>query len=74
MGSRIIDTLGLKDTESLLQMALATPNMKPGNILEVWGDCPAFEENVQVWCERLGKMILSIENDGGSRRKIKIRF
>jgi tRNA 2-thiouridine synthesizing protein A len=48
-------------------------DMKTGDILEVLGDCPTFERDVRVWCERLGKVLLSVKKDG-AKKIIQIRF
>jgi len=74
MEVQVINTLGLKGPQPILKIALAAPDMKRGDVLEVWGDCPTFEENVRVWCERLGKMIVSIEEDGEDKQIIKIQL
>jgi tRNA 2-thiouridine synthesizing protein A len=48
--------------------------MNRGDILEVLGDCPTFEKDVRVWCERLGKIFLSIKDEGHEKKRIQIQF
>ena len=48
--------------------------MKSGDILEVLGDCPTFERDVRVWCERLGKVLLSVKDEGADKKRIQIQF
>jgi tRNA 2-thiouridine synthesizing protein A len=74
MAAIVLDTLGLKCPQPVLKIAVKAPDMKSGDILEVWGDCPTFEKDVRVWCERLGKTLLAITEDGASKKKIQIRF
>lgn len=74
MGIEIVDTLGMKGTRSLLKIALASPTIKPGDVLEVWGDCPSLEQNIRIWCGRVGKTLLSVQEDAKFRKKIRIRF
>jgi len=70
----VLDTLGLKCPQPVLKIAVKAPDMKAGEILEVWGDCPTFEKDLRVWCERLGKMLLSVTEDGADKKMIQIQF
>jgi tRNA 2-thiouridine synthesizing protein A len=74
MSVHVLDTLGLKCPQPVLKIAVRTPDMKPGDILEVLGDCPTFEKDVRTWCERLGKVFLSIKDERGEKKKIQIQF
>jgi tRNA 2-thiouridine synthesizing protein A len=58
----------------VLKIAVRAPDMKDGDVLEVLGDCPTFEKDVRIWCERLGKVFLSIQDEGGDKKKIRIQF
>jgi tRNA 2-thiouridine synthesizing protein A len=57
-----------------MKIAVLSPDMQPGDILEVIGDCPTFERDVRVWCERLNKILLAVRAEGGYRRRIQIQF
>jgi len=70
----VLDTLGLKCPQPVLKIAVQAPKMRPGDILEVLGDCPTFERDVHIWCERLGKVFLSIKDEGGNSQRIQIQF
>ena len=74
MAVEILDTLGLKCPQPILKIAVRAPDMKPGDILEVLGDCPTFEKDVRIWCERLGKVFLSIKEEEGDKKRIQIQF
>ncbi len=74
MAVEVLDTLGLKCPQPVLKIAVRVPNMNPGDILEVLGDCPTFEKDVRTWCERLGKVFLFIKDEGGDKKRIQIQF
>ena len=69
-----LDTLGLKCPQPVLKIAVKAPDMKSGDTLEVLGDCPTFERDVRTWRERLGKVFLSIKDEGEDKMRIQIQF
>ncbi len=74
MVMEVLDTLGLKCPQPVLKIAVKAPEMEPGDILEILGDCPTFEKDLRTWCERLGKVFLSIKDEGGDKMRIQIQF
>ena len=74
MAVEVLDTLGLKCPQPILKIAVRAPDMQRGDILEVLGDCPTFEKDVRTWCERLGKVFLSVKDEGGEKKTIQIQF
>ena len=74
MAVKILDTLGLKCPQPVLKIAVMAPDMQPGDILEVLGDCPTFENDLRIWCERVDKVLLSIKDEGGNAQRIQIQF
>ena len=68
----LLDTLDLKCPQPVLKIAVRAPDMEPGEILEVLGNCPTFEKDVRTWCTRLGKVLLSVNDEGGARKRIQI--
>ena len=74
MATEVLDTLGLKCPQPVLKIAVRAPDMHPGDILEILGDCPTFEKDIRTWCERLGKTLLSVHEEGGYRKTIQIRL
>ncbi len=72
MAAQVLDTLGLKCPQPVLKIAVKAPDMKQGDILEILGDCPTFEKDVRTWCERLGKVFLSLKDDGANKKIIQI--
>lgn len=69
-----LDTLGMKCPQPVLKLAVKAPDMEEGDILEILGDCPTFERDIRTWCQRLGKTLLSVQDEGGSRKRIQIQF
>ncbi len=74
MALEILDMVGMKCPQPVLKIAVKAPDMNPGDVLEVLGDCPTFEKDVRVWCERLGKIFLAIKDEGKGTKRIQIQF
>lgn len=74
MTIQILDTLGQKCPQPVLKLAVKAPDMKPGEVLEVRGDCPTFERDIRTWCDRLGKIILSVKDEAPATKSIQIQF
>jgi tRNA 2-thiouridine synthesizing protein A len=74
MAVEVLDTLGLKCPQPVLKIAVKHPDMKPGDILEILGDYPTFKRDVRTWCERLGKVVLSVKDEGDNKKRIQIQF
>ncbi len=70
----VLDTLGVKCPQPVLKIAVKAPGMKPGDVLEILGDCPTFERDIRAWCRRLGKVMLSIKEEGETAKRIQIQF
>jgi len=74
MKTEVLDTLGLKCPQPVLKLAVKAPDIKSGDVLEILGDCPTFEKDVRIWCERLDKVFLSIKDEGRKKKRIQIQF
>jgi len=70
----LLDTLDLKCPQPVLKIAVRVPDMESGEILEVLGNCPTFEKDVRTWCTRVGKVLLSVKDEGEARKRIQIQF
>jgi len=68
MGMEVLNTLGKKCPQPILKIA-----MKPGDILEVLGDCPTFEKDMRTWCERLGRVLLFVKDEGYDQKRVQIQ-
>jgi len=74
MAVKVLDTLGLKCPQPILKIAVMAPEMRPGDLLEVLGDCPTFEQDLRNWCERLQKVVLSVKDEGQGNKRIHIQL
>ena len=74
MAVQTINAVGLKCPQPILKIAAKSPEMVAGDILEVTADCPTFEKDVRVWCDRLKRVLLSVKDEGGGKLKIQIQF
>ncbi len=74
MAIEVLDALGLRCPQPVLKIAIKAASMKSGDILEVLGNCPTFEKDVRAWCERLKKVLLSVKDEGGDKKRVQIQF
>ena len=74
MPVQLLNTLGLRCPQPTLNIAVKAADMTPGDILEVLGDCPTFERDVRKWCDRLGKVLLGVKDEGLPAKRIQIQF
>jgi tRNA 2-thiouridine synthesizing protein A len=74
MSIQVLNTLGLKCPQPVLKIAVKVPEMHRGDILEILGDCPTFERDLRKWCERLGKTLVSVQDDGRGKKRIQIQL
>jgi len=74
MEVRTLDTRGLKCPQPMLKLAVQAPQMKKGEKLKVLGDCPTFEYDLRIWCERLGKTIIKVEQSANYAVTVTIAF
>ena len=74
MAIQRLDTTALQCPEPLLKIAAKSAVIKKGDILEVIGDCPTFENDVKRWCKRLHKTLLFINGTGSKKVTCQIQF
>jgi tRNA 2-thiouridine synthesizing protein A len=74
MATEVLDCNGMKCPQPVLKMAAKAPTMKPGDILEVLGDCSSFEADVRQWAQRTGKTVLSVRDEGGGKKRAQVKF
>jgi len=68
----VLNALGLKCPHPILKVSVKAVKMNQGDILEIWGDSPTFEEQVRRWCKVTRRPVLSVKEDGPRKRKIQI--
>ena len=65
---QILDCIGLYCPTPVLKTREAIDKLAVGEVLEVWADDPAAEEDLKAWAKRAGQKILKIEKtDEGMR-------
>lgn len=60
-----INAVGLRCPQPVLKLATMMPNITKGDIVEIQGDCPTFEEDIRTWCERMKKTFLAANQKDG---------
>ena len=65
---QILDCIGLYCPMPILKTREEMDKLTVGEVLEVWADDPAAEEDLKAWAKRSGQKILEIEKtDEGMR-------
>ena len=59
-----IDAVGLKCPQPVLKIAAKSPDMQPGDVMEVSANCPTFEKDVKAWCDRMKKVLMWVRKEG----------
>ncbi len=67
-----LDCCGMRCPQPVLRLAVEAAGAPAGMIVEIVGDCPTFEKDVRVFCERRKKTLLAIRIDG-TKTFIRIR-
>ena len=70
----VLDTTGLKCPQPILKIAAKSPDMLPGDVLEVIGDCPTFERDIRAWCKRLKKTLIFLNVEDNGKMRCQIQF
>ena len=68
-----MDCSGMRCPQPVLRLAAETAEAPAGTIVEIVGDCPTFEKDVRVFCERRKKTLLAIRSDG-AKTSIRIQY
>jgi len=68
-----IDALGLKCPQPILKIAAKSPDMQPGDVMEITADCPTFEKDLRSWCDRMKKVLLWVRDESGVT-KAQVQF
>ena len=59
-----LDTRGLFCPEPVFRTKTAMDKLAVGEVLELWADDPAAEEDILRWAKRIGNEVLSICKEG----------
>lgn len=74
MATERLDCCGMRCPQPVLKLAAKSPDMKPGDVLEVTADCPTFTKDVKAWCDRMKKTLIAINDHGGGKFTAQIQF
>ena len=58
---QVLDCIGLYCPTPILNTRQAIDNLAVGDVLEVWADDPAAEEDIKAWAKRAEQKLISIE-------------
>ncbi len=64
----VLDCKGMKCPQPILKTAIKVKSMPPGSSLEVLADCPSFSDDITKWCQKTGKVLISIVDMGGFKK------
>jgi len=65
---RVLDCIGLYCPMPILNTRKEMDRLAIGQILEVWADDPAAEEDIKAWAKHAGQSVLKIEKTGEGMR------
>jgi tRNA 2-thiouridine synthesizing protein A len=71
--AELLDCKGLKCPQPVLKISIKANQISPGATLEVHADCPTFQSDVEAWCQKSGKVLISCI-DQGSHKVATIQF
>ena len=63
--AEVLDCKGLKCPQPVLKTAIKVKSMPSGSALEVLADCTSFPDDITKWCQKTGKVLVSIVDKGG---------
>lgn len=67
MAVKRLDATGLRCPQPVLKITAKSPELQPGDVLEVSGDCPTFEADVRKWCDRMKRTLLAVTQEGDAK-------
>jgi tRNA 2-thiouridine synthesizing protein A len=50
---------GLKCPQPVLKLTVAARSIPAGTTLEILADCPSFPKDLEKWCQKSGKVLIS---------------
>ncbi|MBP7652546.1 sulfurtransferase TusA family protein [Candidatus Dependentiae bacterium] len=59
-----LDFKGLACPQPVLKLQIASMKMAAGDVINVEADCSTFNSDIQSWCSRMGKILVSCSKDG----------
>ena len=69
-----LNLYGLKCPQVILHVAAKAREIPVGETLEVLADCPSFPKDIEAWCQKTGRTVLSCMDEGGGKFRAQIQF
>ena len=69
-----LNLYGLKYPQPILKVAAKAREIPVGEMLEVVADCPSFPKDIEAWCEKTGRTLLSCVDKGDGKFRAHIQF
>jgi TusA-related sulfurtransferase len=74
MADQRLDAKGLKCPQPILKVAAVARSLSEGDVLEVLADCPSFPKDIEAWCDKTGRTLLNLQDDGNGSFTAEIEF
>jgi len=65
--AEILDYRGLRCPQPVLKAAMKIQTLPAGTTIEILADCPDFPQEVREWCEKSGRVLVSLVDQGTHR-------
>jgi tRNA 2-thiouridine synthesizing protein A len=62
--AEILDYRGMRCPQPVLKAAMKIQTLPPGTVVEIQADCPEFPHQVKEWCEKSGRVLISVVDHG----------
>lgn len=72
LNRHVLDTTGLRCPQPVLRLAVLAAKLPRGLIVEILGDCPTFERDIRVWCQRLDRTLLAVHDEIPPTKRIQV--
>jgi TusA-related sulfurtransferase len=62
--ARCVDARGLFCPIPIVKLKLALQRLRPGDIVEITADDPAFPDDLVAWCKETGHILIHLDRQG----------
>ncbi len=63
--AEVLNCRGMKCPQPVLKISILANKISAGSTLEVHADCSSFPKDVDGWCKKTGKVLVSCVDQGG---------
>ena len=74
MPAKEIIAIGLRCPQPVMKLSALLMELQEGDIVEITGDCPTFEDDIRKWCDRLKKNMLWVREEDGGAKRIQVQI